>query len=119
VNARGRRDAQAAAAPRRAAIAIMLAGVSLQGCVVLPATLDTFDNECQVVSHHIVLQAVQIAEINRCANQGCAALVIGAAATAAATAIVSGSIMVVGNVGYWIERQANCRSPANAVVAPG
>lgn len=96
-----------------------LACASLAGCVVLPATLDTYDNECQVVSHHIVLQAVQIAQINGCANQGCAALVIAAAATAGASAIVSGSIMVVGNVGYWIERQANCRSPANVVAAPG
>lgn len=93
-----------------------LAGALATGCVVLPATLDVYEPECRAVSHHMVLQTVQIAEINHCANQGCEALVIAAAATAAASAIVSGSIVIVGNAAYWIERQSNCRAPA--VVGP-
>ena len=99
-----------------AALACLL---MLPGCVIVPATIDTYDADCQAVSHHMVLQSVQIAEINHCRNQECTMMAMAGAATVTVSAIVSGSIVIVGNAAYWIERQANCRSPANVVAAPG
>ncbi|MBC8057084.1 MAG: hypothetical protein H7Y61_10945, partial [Rhizobiales bacterium] len=55
------------------------------------------------------LEGGQVAAIQRCENQGCAALVVGAIAVTTATVIVSGSIVVVGNIVYWLERRARCR----------
>ncbi len=102
-----------------------LAGLMLAGCVVLPATIETYDPECGTVSHHLVLQQVQIAEINHCRNQECTMMIVAGAATEAASAIVSGSIVIIGNAAYWIERRATCQGPVVVtpagppVIAPG
>lgn len=60
---------------------------------------------------HMELQEVQLAQIDRCANQGCVALVLSAGIVTAASVIVSGSIVVAGNLAYWLERPASCRNP--------
>jgi hypothetical protein len=83
----------------------------LSGCVVLPRTVEVADRDCQIMARHMVLEATQVAAIGGCANQGCVALVVGASVVTAATAIVSGTIYVVGNMAYWLERQARCEPP--------
>jgi starvation-inducible outer membrane lipoprotein len=88
-----------------------LACALLTGCIVVPAAIDTYDADCQLMARHLVLQPVQIAAIQHCSNQGCIALIVAGAATAAATAIVSGSVVIVGNAASWIERRANCVPP--------
>jgi hypothetical protein len=40
------------------------------------------------------------------------ALLVAAGVVAAASAVVSGSIAVVGNVVYWIEQQGQCKPDA-------
>jgi predicted small integral membrane protein len=105
--------------------AATLACLLLPGCVIVPTTIDTYDTECQTVSHHLVLQSVQIAEINHCRNQECTMMAVAGAATVAVSAIVSGSIVIVGNAAYWIERRATCQGPVvvtpqgQPVIAPG
>ena len=81
----------------------------LAGCVVVPQTTYGYDPECRIVARHIELQAVQVAAIGGCSNKGCAVLLAAAGVTAAASAVVSGSIMVIGNVVYWMEKQGRCR----------
>jgi hypothetical protein len=93
------------------AFVITLACVLLSGCVVVPVTTESYDADCQVVTHHMELQAVQVGAISSCSNQGCAALVIAAAGVTAASAIISGSIVVVGNAAYWAERRSGCMAP--------
>ncbi len=107
------------AARRRAPplVAAALAGLAASGCVILPASIDTWDADCRAVSHHLVLQSVQLAEIDHCRNQECTLMVVAGAATAAASAIVSGSIVIVGNAAYWIERRASCPGPVAATPA--
>lgn len=84
------------------------AALLLAGCVVVPVTVEGFDPACRVVTHHMELQSVQVQALGRCGDNYCAALVLG---VAAATAIVSGSIAVVGNVAYWAEHRASCLAP--------
>jgi hypothetical protein len=81
----------------------------LQACMVVPRTTQVFDPECQVVSNHMVLEAVQVAAVHQCANQGCIALVVGAGIVSAASIVISGTIVVAGNIAYWFEKQAQCR----------
>ncbi|HEY9066281.1 MAG TPA: hypothetical protein VIO33_14950 [Burkholderiaceae bacterium] len=84
------------------------AAVLLQACVYVPRNTQTFDRDCQVVANHLVLQEVQVGAIQRCANEGCVALIVAAGVTAVASVIISGTIVVVGNVAYWLERKAGC-----------
>jgi hypothetical protein len=86
----------------------VLAALALSGCVIVPVTVDGYDPDCRVVTHHMALQPVQVNAIARCGDGACAAIVLG---VSAASAIVSGSIVVVGNVGYWAEHRASCVAP--------
>jgi hypothetical protein len=54
------------------------------------------------------LQSVQVASLGSCRGNECAAFLVFIGATAAASAVVSGSIVVVGNVAYWFEKQGLC-----------
>ena len=100
----------------RPALATVSASLLASGCVVVPVTTSDYDPDCQVVRHHMELQAVQLAEINHCSNQGCGVVVIAALGVTAASAIVSGSIVVIGNIAYWAERRAGCAAPPAAAV---
>ena len=82
--------------------------LSLQGCVFVPRTVEVYNSDCQVMSRKMEMQPSQIAGIYGCSNADCAAFLVVAGATAAASAVVSGSIVVVGNVIYWLEKQGRC-----------
>ena len=86
----------------------LAAVVLLQACVFVPRTTQVFDLECRVVANHMVLQEVQLASIQRCANEGCIALIVSAGVATVASVIISGTIVVVGNIAYWFERRAGC-----------
>jgi len=83
--------------------------LALQACVMLPRTTEVYDPECQVSTKHMDLEPVQLAAFHHCSNQECGALLVAAGATALASAVISGSIVVVGNVVYWFEKQGRCR----------
>ena len=82
--------------------------MALAGCVYLPRTTNAYDEECQVETRHLRLEATQIGAIGSCNNRDCAYVLVALGAVAAATAVVSGSIVLVGNVVYWLERQGKC-----------
>ena len=98
--------------PGRAAA--LLAVPLLAACIVVPRTIMTYDPACRIVAREMTLQAVQVASIGGCANQACVTLVAAAAITGLASTVVSGSIAVVGNAVYWIERQGQCQPPPAA-----
>jgi hypothetical protein len=85
-----------------------IALLALQACVYVPRTTAIYDSDCQVTTKHMDLQPVQIAALGSCRNEGCTTLLVTAGATAAASAVISGSIVVVGNAVYWFEKQGNC-----------
>jgi hypothetical protein len=82
--------------------------LALQACIFLPRTAEVYDADCQIAARHMVLQPVQVASISGCNNQGCAILLAASGVTAAASAIISGSIVVAGNAVYWLEKQGRC-----------
>ena len=81
----------------------------LQACIYLPKTKEVYDVDCRITSKHMELQPVQIAAIAHCGHNDCVAILAAAAATAATSAIISGSIVVVGNMVYWFEKQGQCK----------
>jgi predicted small integral membrane protein len=97
--------------PLRPALLAAIAGAAMSACVVVPVTTADYDPDCQLVTHHMTLQTVQLAQFNRCSGQGCEMMLLAAFGVTAASAIVSGSIAVIGNVAYWAERRAGCVAP--------
>ena len=92
----------------------IVAGAFTSACVVVPVTTEDYDAECQAITHHMELRTVQLAAINQCNGQGCQVVIIAALGVTAASAIVSGSIVVVGNMAYWAERRTGCPAPVSA-----
>jgi hypothetical protein len=92
-----------------------LASLALAGCIVVPQTRAAYDPDCKVATRQVTLEAAYIGGFHRCAGDGCLALLAGAGLVTVTSAVGSGSIAVVGNVVYWIERQGRCaREPAAA-----
>lgn len=84
------------------------AALALQACIFLPRTTQVYDADCQIAARHMDLQPVQLAGISGCNNEGCAILLAASGLTAAASAVISGSIVVAGNAVYWLEKQGRC-----------
>ena len=92
---------------------------ALAGCIVVPQTREVYDSECRLLTRQMTLETAYVGGFQRCAVEGCLALLSAAGAVTAVSAVVSGSIALVGNVVYWFERQGQCRRAATAgVVAP-
>jgi len=89
-------------------VSAILIALALQACVFVPRTHTLDDPECQGVQKRMVLESEQVAVMHGCANNGCLAVLAAAGVITAASAVVSGSIAVIGNVVYWIERRSNC-----------
>ncbi|MBW0171928.1 MAG: hypothetical protein ACT6SF_00755 [Hydrogenophaga sp.] len=104
----GSRDGGASWRVGRAVVLPAVLGL-LQACVYVPRTTAFYDADCQVSARRMDLAPLQLASIQHCGNEGCVVLLVAAGATAAASAIVSGSIVIVGNVAYWFEKQGRCR----------
>jgi hypothetical protein len=92
--------------------------LALQACVMVPVTKLRYDEGCRTTVKEMTLQPVQLASIGGCANEGCAALLALAGVTAAASTVVSGSVAIVGNVVYWMERVGTGCQPAPPAAAP-
>ena len=87
---------------------------SLSACLVKPKTVASYNDKCMVSTQKVVLTAEQIQAFNaeNCITSSCKAELVGAVATSVITtttsAIVSGSIALVGNTLYWMESQGKC-----------
>lgn len=93
---------------RLAAWAVPWVACMLQACIVVPQTQTNYNERCQFTEHHMTLTSVQVGALQSCANDGCAYLLVAAGAVSAASAVISSSIVVVGNVAYWLEEWGRC-----------
>lgn len=96
--------------PRRLALAGLCLASSgiLGGCLFLPQSTTRYDPACGILENHMSLQAYQVAAFGGCRNEGCAELLVLAGAVSAASFVVSGSVVVVGEVVYWLEAKGRC-----------
>jgi hypothetical protein len=95
----------------------------LAGCVVVPTTRETYDPQCKVMKREMQLEVAKATPMLRsCGGDECAAVMAAAGIVTAASAVVSGSIAIVGNALFWLERQGRCvvesSSPALPASAP-
>ena len=103
----------------RSAAAALVAGLSGAGCVIVPVQTQDYDPGCRIVTHHIELQPVVLGQLHSCSGEGCEALVLASLGVTAVSAVVSGSIAIIGNMAYWAEHRAGCAAPPpSAPVVP-
>ena len=99
--------------PRQASLhartALLLCGLSLAGCV-STKVVHVYDEKCQVMTRKMELTVEKVQALDACSNQECVAQVLGGALAFATTAVVSGSVALVGNVAFWMEKSVNCKS---------
>ncbi len=83
--------------------------LALQGCIVVPQTREVYDADCRTVTRQMMLETAVLGSFRSCSNDACVAMLVTTGAVAAASLVISGSIVLVGNVVYWFERQGNCK----------
>ena len=87
---------------------VLLAVATLAGCA-YPRTIRVYDEECQIVAKKLVLDVASVNMGRSCANHDCVGQLVTEAAVLAASAVVSGSIVVGGNAVFWLEKKRNCQ----------
>ncbi|MDH4190049.1 MAG: hypothetical protein OEW21_07590 [Betaproteobacteria bacterium] len=94
----------------RSAVVVLLS-FALSACVVYPKKVEYYDSDCRIDARRLELETgVLISDV--CSGGGgsevegaCLAALL---AVGAGSAIVSGSIVVVGNTVYWLEKKGRC-----------
>lgn len=95
-------------------LTLTLLASSLCACVVTPKKVASFDTKCMVATQKVELttEQIQIFKDVDCITHSCKMELMGAALSSAlvttTSAIVSGSIALVGNTLYWAESQGKC-----------
>jgi hypothetical protein len=89
--------------------------------MVVPKTVISYDHKCQITQRHVELEVRQVNVVATCGNNAeCAGQLAFYGLVATSSAVVSGSVAVIGNVVYWLEKQGQCvrgqDQPAPAVV---
>jgi len=88
--------------------ALSLTVMLLGGCVYLPETTVRYDPKCGVYERKMTMQPYQVGTLMGCRDEGCVAGLVAAGVVSAASAVVTGSVVVVGNVVSWLEKQGQC-----------
>lgn len=95
---------------RTRSIGLVCLVVLLSACVYLPRTTQVYDDDCRILAKQMTLDLHQAGIFSAgCSNQGCAALLVAFGAVAMASAVVSGSIVIAGNIVYWFEKRGRCQ----------
>lgn len=97
---------------------LLAAAALLSGCVVVPQTREVYDEKCRMLTKEVVLETAVLGQFRGCNDKECALMLASMGVVTAATAVVSGSVAVVGNVVYWFERQGRCLNAAPEPRAP-
>ena len=87
---------------KRTAIA---AGLLATGCVATPRQIEYYDAGCEIQSRKLVLEIQPLGNLNCTQSRDCMGAVL---AISASSTIISGSIVVVGNTVYWLEKIGKC-----------
>ena len=90
---------------RRSKALTIAAFLLVAGCVSTAREVEYYDADCEIKSKKLVMDTQPLGSLGCTQSRDClaATLVIGAGST-----IIAGSIVVVGNTVYWLERVGKC-----------
>ena len=98
------------------ALLALTASLLVAACVSTSREIEYYDADCEIHSKKLVLDTQPLGNLSCIQFRDCLAttLVIGAGST-----IISGSIVVVGNTVYWLQRVGKCAArPVNRIQSP-
>jgi len=94
------------------AVAIIFIPLFITSCAVVPVTRphSEQDSSCGLSTHKWDLELIQVGHYSASCNSPECVLAtgLGAVVVVGVTAIVSGSIVLVGNAVHWVEQQGGC-----------
>ena len=80
------------------------------GCVFYPKQIQQYDSECKIKYKKLILEHGELSGFKlSCTNEGC----IAALLLIPIEALVAGSIVVIGNTVYWLEKEGRCLLKSN------
>ncbi|MGB0835016.1 MAG: hypothetical protein ACPGR2_10895 [Psychrobium sp.] len=95
---------------------IIFCAIGLMGCIVKPNFESSYNRDCNITQKRVTLSVEQVAEFGARDCEGehaCKAAIVTQVVTAGialpVSAIISGSIALVGNTLYWLQEE-NCQS---------
>lgn len=108
---------------------VLVASLALSACIVTPRMETHYDLGCDVAHKTMVLTTHQVDLVQglNCGDGDCGDLLVGMLVIPPASAVVSGSIAIVGNTVFWVEHKARCAynrrqlaiaEPASATLLP-
>src|SRR5437016_3195047 len=81
----------------------------ISGCIYYPKRVEVYDSDCSIKTRKLVLGVITSNGVGSCGSgSGAGACLAAIAAVGPVTAVVSGSIVVVGNTLYWLEKEGRC-----------
>jgi hypothetical protein len=80
----------------------------LSSCVIVPRTTEIYNTDCKYIAKQSELKPVYVAAFGSCKDKQCAWVLVFAGAATAISAFISGSIMMVENIVYWLEKPEDC-----------
>ena len=95
----------------------VLVYVAIGGCVYTPSVVTRYDEQCDIELKKMELTEKQLSllEDSHCTHAvDCTAVVAVQVLAAPVSAVVSGSIVLVGNTIFWMQKQGQCQSVAMA-----
>lgn len=93
----------------------LLATVMLSGCVFFPRTTPSYTGDCQIVEQRLTLDSVPVRlGSGGCTGEACLLILAVYGGVTAGTAVVSGSVVLIGNTLYWLEKKGRCSMPVVA-----
>ena len=89
----------------------------LAGCVYVPENAHSYDEKCNVMRKKKVLALEEAIPMANCSNEACALLMASYGLVTAASFVVSGSIVVISNTVYWLEKPSDCELTSEGVMS--
>lgn len=92
---------------------IIALSLFISSCVFYPKKIEYYDEQCGIVAKKLVLETEEMKRTcspnpNDPESKECLAHLTGIISMSAASAIVSGSLVVVGSAVYWLEKEGRC-----------
>jgi hypothetical protein len=94
---------------RISTVALSLFALLFAGCVASTKIVSVYDPKCQIMTRKVIASVEQVRALDACSNQECVAQVLGLVVSSVAAPVVAGSVAIVGNAVFWLEKAANCR----------
>lgn len=78
-------------------------------CVYAPNFVHRYDRDCQIMVRQAELELATVNRLNSCDADRCVVSVLEAGLVSVGSAVISGSIVLVSNTAFWIEKQRDCQ----------